>query len=287
MADVFRCHGPRLARRTGRASRPTAAPGDRRDRSLPHRGARRACRAAARLRPCRDRLQLVPQSPLSQVPGPRARGLDRGTARRAAAGPLLPRGLHAAGPGRRDRPPEQGDGLRHAVPRRRRDAARIAADPRHLGAEIGFVACCTPGGRTCSTTRTSTASCPPAASRRTGARWIACRPASSCRCGSSAGCSGDKFLERLAGAFAAGGLRPRRPRAAGRDRRLRRPLRRCCAGSTGWSTPSARSAGPSRSSPISALHPPRRHRQQPAPRHGRRQGQLPLEGPPGRAPRRS
>ena len=42
---------------------------------------------------------------------------------RTAARGLLPRGLHAAGADRRDRVPEQGRGLRPAVPHRRRDAA--------------------------------------------------------------------------------------------------------------------------------------------------------------------
>ena len=34
----------------------------------------------------------------------------------------------------------------------------IAADPRHLGAEIGFFSCSIPGARTCCTIRTCTAS---------------------------------------------------------------------------------------------------------------------------------
>ena len=33
----------------------------------------------------------------------------------------------------------------------------IAADPKHLGAEIGFIAECTPGARTCCTVRIFTA----------------------------------------------------------------------------------------------------------------------------------
>ena len=44
----------------------------------------------------------------------------------------------------------------------------IAADPRHLGAEIGSSRCCTPGVRTCITIRTFIASSPAAACRRIG-----------------------------------------------------------------------------------------------------------------------
>ncbi len=60
---------------------------------------------------------------------------------RVAAGALLPRRLHLAGAGGRDRVPEQARGVRHPVPRCGRcDARHIAADPKHLGAEIGAVA---------------------------------------------------------------------------------------------------------------------------------------------------
>ncbi len=59
-----------------------------------------------------------------------------GTARRA----LLPRGVHRAGPDRQHRVPEPDRGLRYPVPGGVRDVARtIAADPEHLGAEIGFL----------------------------------------------------------------------------------------------------------------------------------------------------
>ena len=42
----------------------------------------------------------------------------------------------------------------------------IASDPKHLGAEIGVIASCTPGDRTCSCIPTFTVSFPPAGSRR-------------------------------------------------------------------------------------------------------------------------
>jgi hypothetical protein len=67
---------------------------------------------------------------------------------------------------------------------------RIAADPRHLGADIGFIGMLSiPGARTCSTTRTFTASFRAAACRRTAAAGLPADPASSCRYVSSRGCS--------------------------------------------------------------------------------------------------
>ena len=83
----------------------------------------------------------------------------------------------------------------------------IAADPRHLGAEIGGVAvlhswgqamqhhphvhCIVPGGGLSPDRR----------------RWIACPPGSSCRSRCSAACSGGSSSSASPGAFADGGLR--------------------------------------------------------------------------------
>ncbi len=58
-----------LAPRQCRASQPRPAPGDVGRRELPLGRPRRARRALRRLRPQPDRLQLVPQPPLPQVPG--------------------------------------------------------------------------------------------------------------------------------------------------------------------------------------------------------------------------
>ena len=52
----------------------------------------------------------------------------------------------------------------------------IAADPRHLGAEIGFIALLHTWGRRSSFTLTCTASFPVAALAPDGQRWVACRP---------------------------------------------------------------------------------------------------------------
>ncbi len=55
--------------RPRRPSEPRPTQGRLGDPSLPHRGARRPCRALPRLRLCRDRLRLVPRPALPEVPG--------------------------------------------------------------------------------------------------------------------------------------------------------------------------------------------------------------------------
>ena len=59
----------RLACCQRRSRQPRPAPGDARDRALPHGGARRARRTLRGLYPYPDRLQLMPQPALPQVPG--------------------------------------------------------------------------------------------------------------------------------------------------------------------------------------------------------------------------
>ena len=84
-------------------------------RALPHRGARRPCRALRGLRAHSDRLQQLPQPALSKVPG---RSRKAWLAEREAEllpVPLLPRRLHAAGADRRHRLSEQGRDLRPLV----------------------------------------------------------------------------------------------------------------------------------------------------------------------------
>ncbi len=129
----------------GRSSRPDAAPGDGRDRSLPqaaHGGAGGARRRSAALGGARRvmsgtvpaaAISLSPTTPAATATVPRARdrrgGLGRRALRRTAARALLPRRLHPAGAGRSDGVPEQGDHLRDPVPRRRGDAARRRGRP--------------------------------------------------------------------------------------------------------------------------------------------------------------
>ena len=140
-------------------------------------GAIEACRTAAlgghvaplrRLRPHRDRLQLLPQSSLPQVPGRGAGSLAGRAAGGAAAGSLFPRRLHPAGAGRRRSPSRT---------RRRSTPSCSAPPPRRCASSRPTRAtsaprsaaspCCTPGARRCSTIRMSTASCRAAASRPT------------------------------------------------------------------------------------------------------------------------
>ena len=143
------------------------------------------CRTAALGGHCRgattaataDRLQLLPQPPLPQVPGLRRAALARGPAGRPAAGRVLPRRLHAAGADRRTSPTQnKARRLRPAVRAAAETLRTIAADPRHLGAEIGFRWSCTPGARRSRTIPTSTASSRAAGLSPDGQRWVACRP---------------------------------------------------------------------------------------------------------------
>jgi len=94
---------PRRQLRTGerRTSRARRAARDRRDRGLPHGGARRSRRAMRRLRRGSHRLQFVQKPSLPEVPGSGARRMARGAAGRTAAGSLLPL---SSSPCRRPRP---------------------------------------------------------------------------------------------------------------------------------------------------------------------------------------
>ena len=148
VADIFRRHGEAFA--SGRAAAcPESSAASWRPSSVPHGGTRRSCRAVRRVQRGSHRLQLVPQSPLPQVPGAGAAAMARRPPCRVAAGLLFPSRLHAAGADRGDRPTEQGRRLRHPVqgrgwncvddrgrssPSRRRDrhdrgAAYLGPDP--------------------------------------------------------------------------------------------------------------------------------------------------------------
>ena len=80
-----------------RSPAPRPAQGDERHRGLPHGRARRPCRPLHGLRLYPDRLQLLPQSALPQVPGGSGQGMARRTPGRTATGRLLSRCLHADG----------------------------------------------------------------------------------------------------------------------------------------------------------------------------------------------
>jgi hypothetical protein len=73
--------------------------------------------------------------------------------------------------------------------------ATIAADPKHLGAQIGATLCCTPGGRRSRTTRMCTASCPAAVSRWMASAGWPVDLGSSCRCVCYRACSGGALFK--------------------------------------------------------------------------------------------
>ena len=192
--------------------------------------------------------------------------MARGAQGRPAAGTLLPRRLHPPRTGRRHRPAEPARGLRHPLPDRRRDAATIAADPRHLGAEIGFLAVLHTWGQNL---QSSSAPALRRAGRGPGARRRSAGSpagrASSCRCASSRSLFRGQFLAALDAAFQAGELsfhgqlaelaEPAPVRAVPR----RRPWRH--VGGLRQAALRRSGAGAQVSRP---LHPPGRHLQPPA-----------------------
>ena len=141
------------------------------------------------------------------MPGAGARQVARGPAGRAAAGALLPRRLHRAGAGWRDRLPEQGRRLRHPVPRGGRDARTIAADPKHLGAQIGVTAVLHTWGQTLQHHPHLHCVVPGGGLSPDGTRWIACRPGFFLPVRVLSRLFRRLFLEHLQAAFDAGKLR--------------------------------------------------------------------------------
>jgi hypothetical protein len=140
----------------------------------------------------------------------------------------------------------------------------VAADSRHLGAEIGAIAVLhTPGSspgagsgdRRCSTIRTCTASFRAAVFRRTARGGWRAGPGSSCQCGccrsASATCSWHGWRRHTRPANFASPAPLRRWPNPTPSQGASRP----CAASTGWSMPSRHSLGRHRCSPISAATP--------------------------------
>ncbi len=131
---------------------------------MPDGGAGRPHRGLRRLRP-RPHAPTTPAATgIARSARAGARRVARGPAGRAAAGAVLPRRLHAAGAGGRDRLPEQGRRSTPScsAPRPRRCApsppTRSISAPRSASSP-----CSTPGARTCTIIRMSIASCPAAA----------------------------------------------------------------------------------------------------------------------------
>ena len=101
-----------------------ATPRPRRPDRLPHRGPGWARPGVPGVRASGDRLQLVRQSPLPQVPGHGRRAMAGGPGRRPARHTVLPRRVHAPRRPRPDRLAQPPRGLRPAHAGRRGDPAR-------------------------------------------------------------------------------------------------------------------------------------------------------------------
>src|SRR5271170_3840043 len=175
-----RGHLPRprtgLASRQCRPREPWPDEGDERDRELPHGGSRRPCRALRGLLACRHRLQLLPQSALSQVPGLTGARMAGGAQGRAAGRPLLPRRVHLASADRRHRLPEQDRHLRLLFKASSETLRTIAADPKRLGVRIGFTSVLHTWGSTMTHHPHVHMIVPGGGISLDGTRWIGCRP---------------------------------------------------------------------------------------------------------------
>ena len=157
-----------------------------------------------------ERLQLLPQPPLPEVPEPGQGALAGAAARRAVAGAVLPRRLHAARRSSTSWPwatPKWFYDLLFASASE--TLLEIAADPKHLGARIGVLAVLHTWSQTL-----GAASAP--ALHRAGRRAVAGRRAlggqprrdSSCRCRCWRRVFRGKFLAGLKAALAGRAAEP-------------------------------------------------------------------------------
>ena len=161
----------------------------------------------------------------------------------------------------------------------------IAADPKHLGAEIGFLAVLHTWGQNLCTIRICTALYPAAGSHLTARVGSPAGRDSSCRSRVLSRMFRGLFLHYLEKAFAAGELNffsaYRHLHEPAAFRRYLAPVSPRRMG--GLCEAALRRAGPG-SRLCRAVYPSRRHLQQPAGVHRQRQGPLPLEGLPGWQP---
>ena len=210
VADIFRAHGPAWRDAAARPPEPGSAQGHVGHRAVPQRGAGRACAALCRLRHNADRLQLLSQPPLPEVPGaaPRSAGSRR-------ARPICCRSSTTTScsrcrrRSRAHRLPEQGGDLRAVVrgrrrrrccTHRRRSEASRRAHRRHAGAaHLGLGA---DASSACAWHRARRRH--RCRRRNDGSR--AGRD-SSCRCACSRACSGAASSKNSFAAHAAGRLR--------------------------------------------------------------------------------
>ena len=164
---------------------------------------------------------------------------------------------------------------------------RIAADPTHLGAEIGFLAVLHTWGQNLLHHPHLHCLVPGGGISPDGTRWIACRPGFFLPVRVLSRLFRGLFLHELEKAFTAGQLRffSSLQQLQERSAFLRHlaPARRA-----EWVVFAKKPfAGPRAGARLCrALHPPHRHLQQPPARNRRRQGPLPLEGLPARQPPR-
>ena len=250
-----------------------------RHRSLPHRRARRPCRALRRLRPGPHRLQLLPQPPLSR--SARARPAPQWLAARQAE--LLPvpyfhRGLHPAGAEAPRSPSRTRPWSTPSCSRRRpRRCARSPPIPSISGAEIGAVAVLHSWGQNLHHHPHIHCIVPGGGLSLDGTRWIACRPGFFLPVRVLSRLFRRLFLGELQAAHAAAGSassaispRWREPAAFAHRLSALRHQEWVVYAKPPFGGPAA---GARLSRP---LHPSRRDRQQP-PRHDRgRTGRLPL-----------
>ena len=202
---------------------------------------------------------------------PKCQGLARAEwlarpAGRTAAGAVLPRRLHAAGAGGRDRLPEQGDRLCHPVPARPpRHCAPSPPIRKHLGAEIGLVAVLHTWGQNLQHHPHIHCVVPGGGPSLDGTRWVACRPGFFLPVRVLSRLFRRLFLRELQHAFEAGELRffgdlADLAEPAAFASRARRTAAHRMGGLCQAAVRRPR-AGAGLSRP---LHPSRRHRQQPA-----------------------
>ena len=155
----------------------------------------------------------------------------------------------------------------------------IAADPKHLGAEIGFVAVLHTWGQTLQHHPHVHCVVPGGGLSLDGTRWIGCRPGFFLPVRVLARLFRRLFLDLLRAVFEAAELgffgATRRPRRSARLLSPPRPATPAEVGGLCQATLRRARAGAGLSRP---LHPSRRHRQLATAQHGRRSGRLPLEG---------
>ena len=156
---------------------------------------------------------------------------------------------------------------------------RIAADPKHLGAEIGFLAVLHTWGQNLMHHPHLHCLVPGGGIAPDGKRWIACRPGFFLPVRVLSRMFRGLFLRDLEKAFAAGELQ-----FVNAHRHLQEPaaFRRYLAPLQGadwvvYSQAAVRRSGTG-ARVRRALYPPRRHLQQPTAVDGQRQGPFPLEG---------